>query len=103
MYLGSGEGESQAERAEPIGRQVSFVCWGFCEKAFRQNGMDQYKAAVLGLMHWIPILCVFPLFKFELESTVPVMWHGRCSREAVLLGRVDTAVHGRSTMICRGQ
>jgi hypothetical protein len=35
-------------RMTSIGWLVNLVRGGFCEKAFCQNGLDQYKAAVLG-------------------------------------------------------
>ncbi len=97
LYIGAGEAECQVESAKQICRPVNVVQGGICENAFRPNGLDQYKAAVLGWMHWIPVLCVLPLVKFALESTVPVMLCGRCSREVVLLGRVDAAVQCSST------
>ncbi len=82
----AGEGECQVESAEQICRQVNLVRGGICENAFCPNGLDQSKAAVLGRMHWITVLCVLPFFKFEPESTVPVMLCCRCSLEAVQLG-----------------
>ena len=98
--MGAGEAECQVESAKQICRQVNVVQGGICENAFRPNGLDQYKAAVLGRMHWIPVLCVFPLFKFELESTVPVIQCCRWASGLVWLGREDTAVHCRSTHFC---
>ena len=101
--MGSIEGKCRVDvPSELVGRSLC-VGWAFREKAFRRNESDQYKAAVRQRMHWICILCVFVPFEFEKESTVPVMWCWRWSLDAVWPGRADSAVHCRSTMICRGQ
>ncbi len=94
--MGSEEGECWVECPKQIGRKVNLERGVFCEKAFRQNELDQCKAAVLGRMHGVPVLWVLALFKFEQQSTVPVMWCGRWLQEAVWLGRVDAAVQCRS-------
>ncbi len=61
----AGEAECSVGSAEEIWRQVNLVQGGIGGNAFFTNGLDQYKAAVLGETHWIPVLCVLPIFKFE--------------------------------------